>query len=71
MCCRCAREVQDGGGTASRRLRLELQDGRVRGRLKRRFMDVVTEDMMLVYVRDEDAEDRVMGIVRELFMDKE
>ncbi|KAF7647373.1 hypothetical protein LDENG_00173260 [Lucifuga dentata] len=30
-----------------------------RGRPKRRFMDVVKEDMKLVGVREEEAEDRV------------
>ncbi|KAF7645083.1 hypothetical protein LDENG_00132800 [Lucifuga dentata] len=32
---------------------------RPRGRPKRRFMDVVKEDMKLVGVREEEAEDRV------------
>ena len=42
-----------------RMLRLELPGRRSRGRPKRRFMDVVREDMKLVGVREEDAEDRV------------
>ncbi|KAF3697499.1 hypothetical protein EXN66_Car013179 [Channa argus] len=42
-----------------RMLRLELPGRRSRGRAKRRFMDVVREDMKLVGVREEDAEDRV------------
>ena len=40
-------------------MRLELPGRRPRGRPKRRFMDVVKEDMKLVGVRDEDEEDRV------------
>ncbi|KAK2913101.1 hypothetical protein Q8A73_007214 [Channa argus] len=42
-----------------RMLRLELPGRRSRGRPKRRFMDVVREDMKLVGVSEEDAEDRV------------
>ncbi|KAK2899617.1 hypothetical protein Q8A73_012746 [Channa argus] len=42
-----------------RMLRLELPGRRSRGRSKRRFMDVVREDMKLVGVSEEDAEDRV------------
>ena len=38
-------------------LRLELPGRRARGRPKRRFMDVVKEDMKLVGVREEVAED--------------
>ena len=37
----------------------KLPDRRPKGRPKRRFMDVVKEDMKLVGVRDEDEEDRV------------
>ncbi|KAF7646842.1 hypothetical protein LDENG_00181660 [Lucifuga dentata] len=40
-------------------LRLELPGRKRRGRPKRRFMDVVKEDMKLVGVREEEAEDRV------------
>ncbi|KAF7659468.1 hypothetical protein LDENG_00297190 [Lucifuga dentata] len=40
-------------------LRLELPGRRPRGRPKRRFMDAVKEDMKLVGVREEEAEDRV------------
>ncbi|KAF7641470.1 hypothetical protein LDENG_00280470 [Lucifuga dentata] len=40
-------------------LRLELPGRRPRGRPKRRFMDAVKEDMKLVDVREEEAEDRV------------
>ena len=43
----------------SRMLRLELPGRRPRGRPKKRFMDVVKEDMKVVGVRKEDAEDRV------------
>ncbi|KAF3694334.1 hypothetical protein EXN66_Car010010 [Channa argus] len=42
-----------------RMLRLELPVRRSRARPKRRFMDVVREDMKLVGVREEDAEDSV------------
>ena len=42
-----------------RMMGLELPDRRTRGRLKRRFMDVVKENMKVVGVREEDAEDRV------------
>lgn len=53
------------------RCRWGLPDRRVRGRPKRRFVDVVKEDMMLVGVREEDAGDRVRGGVREVFREKE
>ena len=43
----------------SRMLSFELPGRRSRGRPKRRFMDVVKEDMKVVGVREEDAEDRV------------
>ncbi|CAF96781.1 unnamed protein product [Tetraodon nigroviridis] len=39
-----------------RMLRLELPGRRPRGRTKRRFMDVVKEDMKVVGAREEDAE---------------
>ena len=41
-----------------RMLRMELPRKRKRGRPKRRFMDVVKEDMTEVEVTEEDAEDR-------------
>ena len=40
-------------------LSFELPGRRPRGRPRRRFMDVVKEDMKVVGVREEDAEDRV------------
>ena len=40
-------------------MRLELPDRRSRRRTKRRFMDSVKEDMKLVGVGEEDAEDGV------------
>ena len=40
-------------------MKLELSSRSPRGRLKERFMDVVKENMKLVGVREEDAEDRV------------
>ena len=39
-------------------LRMELSGKRKRGRPKRRFMDVVKEDMAEVEVTEEDTEDR-------------
>ena len=42
-----------------RMLRLELPGRRPRGRPKRRFMDVVKEDMKVVGVKEKEAEDRV------------
>ena len=39
-------------------LRMELPGKRKRGRPKRRFMDVVKEDMAEVEVMEEDAVDR-------------
>ena len=39
-------------------LRMELPGKRKRGRPKRRFMDVVKEDMAEVEVTEEDTEDR-------------
>ena len=39
-------------------LRMELPGKRKRGRPKRRFMDVVKEDMAEVEVREEDTVDR-------------
>ncbi|KAF3701774.1 hypothetical protein EXN66_Car017462 [Channa argus] len=42
-----------------RMVRLELPGSRSRERTKRTFTDVVREDMKLVGVREEDAEDRV------------
>ena len=38
-------------------MRLELPGRRPRGRSERRFLDVVKEDMKLVGVREEDAEE--------------
>ena len=40
-------------------LRLGLPGRRTRGRPKRRFMDVVKEDMKLVGVTEEEAQNRV------------
>ena len=42
-----------------RMMRLELPGRKSRGRPKRNFMDVLKEDMKLVGMREEDAEDRV------------
>ena len=42
-----------------RMLSLELPARRPRGRPRRRFMDVVKEDMKVVGAREQDAEDRV------------
>ena len=48
----------DDGYIGRRVLRMELPGKRKRGRPKRRFMDVVKEDMAEVEVTEEDAEDR-------------
>ena len=40
-------------------LRMELSGKKKRGRPKRRFMDATREDMSLVEVTEEDAEDRI------------
>ncbi|KAF7658937.1 hypothetical protein LDENG_00005840 [Lucifuga dentata] len=50
---------RDSEHIGRRMLRLELPGRRPRGRPKRRFMDVVKEDMKLVGMREEEAEDRV------------
>ena len=46
------------GYIGRRMLRMELPGKRKQGRLKGWFMDVVREDMAVVEVTDEDAEDR-------------
>ena len=45
-------------GIGRRMLRMELPGKSRRGRPKRRFMDVVKEDMAEVEVTEEDADDR-------------
>ena len=49
---------KDDGYIVRRMLRMELPGKRERGRPKRRFMDVVKEDMAEVEVTEEDTEDR-------------
>ena len=49
---------KDGGYIGRRMLRMELPGKRKRGRPKRRFMDVVKEDMAEVEVTEEDTVDR-------------
>ena len=49
---------KDDGYIGRRMLRTELPRKRKRGRPKRRFMDVVKEDMAEVEVTEEDTEDR-------------
>ena len=49
---------KDDGYIGRRMLRKELPGKRKRGRPKRRFMDVVREDMAVVEVTEEDTEDR-------------
>ena len=49
---------KDDGYFGRRMLRMELPGKRKRGRPKRRFMDVVKEDMAEVEVMEEDAVDR-------------
>ena len=49
---------KEDGYIGRRMLRMELPGKRKRGRPKRRFMDVVKEDMAEVEVTEEDTEDR-------------
>ena len=49
---------KDDGYIGRRVLRMEMPGKRKRGRPKRRFMDVVKEDMAEVEVTEEDTEDR-------------
>ena len=49
---------KDDGYIGRRMLKMELPGKRKRGRPKRRFMDVVKEDMAEVKVKEEDADDR-------------
>ena len=49
---------KDDGYIGRRMLRMELPGNRKRGRPKRRFMDVVKEDMAEVEVTEEDTVDR-------------
>ena len=49
---------KDDGYIGRTMLRMELPRKRKRGRQKRRFMDVVKEDMAAVEVTEEDTEDR-------------
>ena len=46
-------------GIREKDLRMELPAKRKQGRPKRRFVDVVKEDMAEVEVTDEDTEDRI------------
>lgn len=50
---------RDAGYVGRRVLRMEPPGRRRRGRPKRRFMDVVMEDMRVVGVAEEDAEDKM------------
>ena len=49
---------KDDGYIGRRMLRMEFPGKRKRGRPKRRFMDVVKEDMVEVEVTEEDTVDR-------------
>ena len=49
---------KDEGYIGRKMLRMELPGKRKRGSPKRRFMDAVREDMTVVEVTEEDAEDR-------------
>lgn len=49
---------RDSGYIGRRMLKMERPDKRKRGRPKRRFTDVVMEDMQVVGATEEDAEDR-------------
>ena len=55
---RHVRRNDDDGCIGRRMLRMELPGKRKRGRPKRRFMDVVKEDMAEVEVTEEDTVDR-------------
>ena len=48
----------DDGCTGRRMLKMELPGKRKRGRSKRRFIDMVREDMQVVGATEEDAENR-------------
>ena len=50
--------LRKDGYIGRRMLKMELPGKRKRGRPKRRFMDVVKEDMAEVEVKEEDADDR-------------
>lgn len=49
---------RDGGYIGRRMLKMELPGKKKRGRPKRRFIDVVGEDMQVVGMTEEDREDR-------------
>ena len=49
---------KDDGHIGRRMMGMALPGKRKRGRLKRRFMDVVKEDMAEVEVTEEDTEDK-------------
>ena len=49
---------KDDGYIGRRMMRMELPGKRQRRRPKRRYMDAVTEDMAVVEVTEEDADDR-------------
>ncbi|KAF7704096.1 hypothetical protein HF521_021168, partial [Silurus meridionalis] len=49
---------RDMGYISRRELRMETPGRRKRGRPKRRFMDVVRQDMQVVGVKEADVEDR-------------
>ncbi|MBN3293353.1 YSM6 protein, partial [Polypterus senegalus] len=49
---------RDAGYIGRRMMRIELSGKRKRGRSKRRFMDVVREDMQVMGVTEQDDEDR-------------
>ena len=55
---------KDDGYIGRRMLRMELSGKGKRGRPKRRFMDVVKEDMAEVDVTEEDTEDRTRWSIR-------
>ena len=50
---------RDRGYIGQRMLRLEVPGKRRRGRPKRKFTDVVREDMRAIGVTEQDARDRV------------
>ena len=52
---------RDSEYTGRKMLKMELAGKRQRGRPKRRFMEVVREDMQRVGVREEDVDNRERG----------
>ena len=54
----CKEKMKYDGYIVRRMLRMELSGKRKQGRPKMRFMDAMREDMAVVEVTEDDAEDR-------------